>query len=238
MVKYDIAAFAAHPDDLELAVGGTIIAHTRAGYRVAGVEMSRGEKSSNGTPEIRAEEAAAAAEVLGLEKRINLNLPDLGIEFSPEHLQVVVEAVRSLKPRVLLAPYWSSHHPDHENTGQLLRKAIFVASVHGYETESPPHRVEKIFYYSFPRHLSPSVIVDVSQYHPLKIEAIKKHESQFLRKEDSAPTTLNAPDFLERLQARDGYWGLMGSKKYGEPLYSERPLAVKHILVKGGDQDS
>jgi len=226
----DIAAYGAHPDDLELAIGGTIITHTRKGFRVVGIDLTRGEKGSNGTPEIRAREAAEAAEIMGVSHRLNLGLPDLGVQDNEEQLEIVVESIRYLKPRLILAPYWFSHHPDHENGGNLLRRAFFVAGLKNYTTKSPPFNPGRIFYYAPPPHISPSIIVDISSAFSGKMEAIACYRSQFQRKEESFPTNLNAPDFWKRIESRCLYWGRQGGTDYGEPLYTPQPPLIPGLF--------
>lgn len=226
----DIAAYGAHPDDLELAIGGTIAAHADKGWKVVGIDLTRGEKGSNGTPEIRAREAAAAAEVLGLRQRLNLGLPDLGIKVEDDQLKVVVESIRKLRPRLILAPYWFSHHPDHENAGSLLRKAFFISGLKNFVTKSPPYRAESIYYFALPQQVSPSFIVDISDYFSKKMEAIEKYESQFNREGKAFPTNINSPDFRQRFESGNMYWGRQAGATYGEPFYSPRAPAVKDLF--------
>ncbi len=226
----DIAAYGAHPDDLELAIGGTIAAHVDKGFRVVGIDLTRGEKGSNGTPQLRAKEAAEAAEVLGLWQRHNLGLPDLGVKLDDDQLAVVVESIRQLRPKLILSPYWFSHHPDHENAGSLLRKAFFVSGLKNFVTKSPPYRAERIFYFALPQHVNPTLIVDISDYFQKKLEAIEKYESQFSREGKAFPTNINAPGFWKRIESGNLYWGRQAGAIYGEPFYSPRAPLVPDLF--------
>jgi len=232
----DIAAYGAHPDDLELAIGGTIAAHVARGWKVVGIDLTRGEKGSNGTPEIRAKEAAEAAEVLGLSQRLNLGLPDLGVKVDEDQLSVVVESIRQLKPRMILAPYWFSHHPDHENAGYLLRKAFFVSGLKNFQTKSPPFRADNIFYFALPQHIDPTLIVDISDYFQIKKEAIGKYESQFSREGEVFPTNINAPGFWQRIESGNLYWGRQAGTTYGEPFYSPRAPLTQDLFFGSRDK--
>lgn len=225
----DIAAYGAHPDDLELAAGGTLALHCRQGYKVVGVDMTAGEMSANGTPAIRREEALRAGKILGLQARLNLGLPDLGVRVEEEQVRIVVESIRKLKPRIILTQYWESHHPDHENTGLLLTRAFFLAALTKYRTESPAHQAAAIYYYDLPSYLNPAFIVDITDVQPVKMEALRAHASQFLRQKGSVSTQLNHADFLAGIEARDAQWGRRSSCKYGEAFYSKKLPAYKSL---------
>lgn len=218
----DIVAYGAHPDDLELAAGGTLALHCRQGYKVVGVDMTGGEMSINGTPTIRREEALRAGEILGLQGRLNLGLPDLGVRVEEKQIRVVVESIRKLKPKIILTQYWESHHPDHENTGLLLTKAFFLAALAKYPTDSPPHQTEAIYYYDLPPYVTPSFIVDITDVCEVKAEALRAHASQFLLQENSIPTQLNQAGFLAGIKNRDAQWGWRSSCKYGEAFFSKK----------------
>ncbi len=223
----DIVAYGAHPDDLELAAGGTLALHCLKGYKVVGVDMTAGEMSANGTPVIRREEALRAGEIIGLQARLNLGLPDLGVRVEEEQVRIVVESIRKLKPRIILTQYWESHHPDHENTGLLLTKAFFLASLAKYRTDSPPHQANAIYYYDLPPYVRPGFIVNITDVYDVKMEALRAHASQFSLQAGSVPTQLNQADFLTGIKARDAQWGWRSSCTYGEAFYSKKIPAYK-----------
>ncbi len=135
MDSVDILAAAAHPDDAELVMGGTIARETSRGRRVALVDLTRGESGSRGTPEIRLKEAEAAARVLGAVHRESLEMPDARLQVTPELRDTLVEVVRRLRPRVVLTQHWEQRHPDHAAASRLVYDACFVAGLRNYRPD-------------------------------------------------------------------------------------------------------
>jgi hypothetical protein len=125
MSGLDLLAFGPHPDDLEIGLGGTLAKHAALGHSVGLCDLTRGEMSSNGTPDERVREAEAARAVLGAAWRENLALPDRAIGTSQEHTRKVVELIRRVRPRAIAVPYWQDRHPDHQASAVLLREAVF-----------------------------------------------------------------------------------------------------------------
>src|SRR5262245_57287197 len=123
----EILVFGPHADDLEIGVGGTIARHVAEGHRVGLCDLTRADLASNGTPEQRLREAADAAAVLGAEWRENLGWPDGGIDGSEPQIHAAADLIRRARPRVVVIPYWSDRHPDHEAASAVLRKAAFKA---------------------------------------------------------------------------------------------------------------
>ncbi len=123
----DIIAFGAHPDDVELSMGGTIISLVEKGYKVGIVDLTQGELSSRGTLEIRKKETEKASQILGIHHRENLKMKDGHIEINNHSIKKVVEVIRRHKPQVVFAPYFIDRHPDHENAAQLIKEACFYS---------------------------------------------------------------------------------------------------------------
>lgn len=227
----DIAAYAAHPDDLEIQIGGTLALHSSLGYRIMGFDLTKGEMASNGTIRQRIKEAQAGAAILGLANRLNLGLPDTKLQVTTEQLQVVVESIRQYQPQIILAPFYEgNNHPDHQNCGLLLKKAVFFSQLVKFKTANPPHKVQKIYYYDLPAELSPSFIVDISNFFNQKVAAIKKHCSQVDPDYGQVKTPGNAKDFWAKLETQNAYWGLRGACQYGEPFYTEKTIQLKELL--------
>ena len=124
---FDAAGFCAHPDDAELVMGGALALMAEKGRRLALVDLTRGESGSRGTPETRAAEAAEAARILGVAHRESLGLPDARLEVVPEQKDRIVEAVRRLRPRLVLLQHWEQRHPDHAAASRLVYDARFMA---------------------------------------------------------------------------------------------------------------
>ena len=127
----DILAVGAHPDDVEIVTGGTLIKMKSLGYSVAICHCSNGEPTPNGTPERRIAEAEKAAEMLGAELEI-LDLPNRYFTDSIENRIKIANVIRKHRPRLLLSPYPGGNHPDHRMVSHLVDAARFtVKAIHG-----------------------------------------------------------------------------------------------------------
>lgn len=224
----DLLAFGAHPDDVELSCGGLIALCGLRGQRAVIVDLTRGELSTNGTPAIRADEAEAAAEALGVTTRENLELPDGGLTpEDPDQLAAVVEALRHHGPALVVAPWIEARHPDHSATGRLVERAAFLAGVRRYRPDlGPPHRPQRVVFYPQRVELKPSFVVDISPVHGIKAQAIACHASQFGQGDGATPTLVNAPLGLEAFAVRDRYWGATIGVPHGEPYRLRGPVPV------------
>src|SRR5829696_7863548 len=175
----DILVFGPHADDIELGLGGTIARHTAAGHVVGLCDLTRAELSSNGTPEERSREAAAAARVLGASWRENLGWPDGGIASTPAMIRSAVEIIRQAQPRTVAIPYWDDRHPDHVAGSHVLRTAIFQSGLRRIVTDHAAWRPEWTCHYFINDGAPPSFVVDVSAAYPCKREALDCYRSQF-----------------------------------------------------------
>lgn len=227
----EVLAFGPHPDDVELFCGGLLARMADLGYRTGIVDLTRGEKSSRGTPETRAAETEAASRVLGLALRENLGLPDGWVDpwgsfEAPEIERVrtapvsrVVEVLRRLRPELVLVPWEHERHPDHEATSALVTRALFFASVRRFETEPArePFTPRQVLYYPM-RHLAqPGLVVDVTAAYEKKIAAIRCYASQVEPRADAPATLVGSPLSLSSLEARDRFYGAQIGVACGEP---------------------
>lgn len=224
----DILAFAPHPDDAELGCGGSLILAASQGLRVAVADLSAGEKSSRGTLADRDREKQQAAQLLGLSARFCLGLPDTDIGADPAHRTPLIELIRALRPRLVLAPYWDDRHPDHAAAGQLVRQACFLAGV-GRVALGQPHRPEWLYFYMLHQPFEPSFVVDVSAVWERKMAAVRAYASQFQAARAEATTALSRPDFRRFLEARAIYFGAMIGAAYGEAFYLPGPAPLHHL---------
>ncbi|MEE9270686.1 MAG: bacillithiol biosynthesis deacetylase BshB1 [Candidatus Krumholzibacteria bacterium] len=230
----NILAFGIHPDDVELGCGGTVVLAARQGHGVVVVDLSDGAAASNGTPEIRAKEAARAAEIMGIGRRVNLGLPDGAIQSeNTDYLKAVVRAIREARPDLVLAPSGDDPHPDHAAGATLVERALYLAGVHGYEAQQEAWSVRNVLVYPGRNELEPNVVVDISSCWDTKVEAIRAHESQFVAGPGRKPTPLNAPDFLAVMEARSRVFGQKIRVPHGEPFRSPRPIALQDLAVFG-----
>ncbi|SFF05744.1 bacillithiol biosynthesis deacetylase BshB1 [Paenibacillus catalpae] len=225
----DILVFGAHADDAEIGMGGTIAKYTAAGKRVGICDLTEAEMSSNGTVELRKQEASAASSVLGLYTRTNLGLPDRGLEISKMHIDAIVAEIRRTRPRIVFAPYWVDRHPDHIACGKLVEEAVFNAKLRRYMPELPAVQVEQLIYYYINDVDDVSLMVDVSDYYDQKRRSLMAYQSQFQTAapgEDRVATPLT-DRYIERVEARDSLLGQTRSWKYAEGFAIKRPHAVE-----------
>ncbi|MBW7473412.1 bacillithiol biosynthesis deacetylase BshB1 [Paenibacillus oenotherae] len=225
-VTVDILAFGAHPDDVEIGMGGTIAKHVEHGYRVAICDLTRAEMSSNGTVETRGQEAAAASAVLGLSARSCLGLPDRGLTGSAEQIAAIVREIRTLRPRIVFAPYWVDRHPDHIACSHLVEEAVFNAKLRNYMPELPAAAVDQLYYYYINDSNDVSLIVDVSNCYDKKREALRAYQSQFAPVGADSVQTPLTDRYIERVEARDMLLGQTRQWSYAEGFAIKRPHPV------------
>jgi len=229
--QLDILVFGAHADDAEIGMGGTIAKHVQAGYRVGICDLTKAEMSSNGTVELRQQEAAHASAVLGLSARTNLGLPDRGLELTRSQIEPIVAEIRRYRPRLVFAPYWVDRHPDHIACSRLVEEAVFNAKLRKYMPELPPVQVEGLIYYYINDVDEVSLVLDVSGHYETKRNALLAYRSQFDAvtaggDEDRVATPLTGK-YVERVEARDGLLGGTRGWAYAEGFALKRPHAVQ-----------
>jgi bacillithiol biosynthesis deacetylase BshB1 len=227
----DLLAVGAHPDDVEISCGGTLALAASQGLAVGILDLTRGELSTNGTPEERAREGEAAALILGTRGRWNAALPDGGIvPHDPTQTAAAVEWIRRLRPAALLTHVPRDKHPDHVAASELLDRAWYLAGLRRYLPESQPFRPEARYHFASRTGFTASFVVDVTSTWDLKLQAILAHATQVTRAAgDTRPTPLNAGDFLDRIEARARHYGAMIGARYGEPFHSTEPLGVRSL---------
>jgi len=233
--KLDILVFAPHPDDGELFCGGTLLKSKQHGYRTGICDLTRGEMGTRGTPEIRAEEAQAASTLLGLDVRVNLEIPDGGIAQTPEHRLRVIQTLREFQPHLILIPYPEDRHPDHVHASYLVKEAAFYSGLRAIDTGQTPYRPLKILYY-FTHYIpvQPTIIVDVSDVFEHKLVAIQAYQSQFYQANASTgepETYISSKTFWEGITGRASYWGSKIQVRYGEPFWMSEPVSTQNVMA-------
>jgi bacillithiol biosynthesis deacetylase BshB1 len=234
---FDVAGFCAHPDDAELVMGGTLALEAARGRRVCLVDLTRGESGSRGTPETRAAEAAEAARILGVAHRESLGLRDARLEATPEQRDTAVEALRRLRPRVVLLQHWRQRHPDHAAASRLVYDASFLAGLRNYRPElGAPFRPAKLAYavtMTEATDLAPSFVVDVTSAWDVKMRAIAAFRSQFTPAPgETGPLPLDR--FREAVELACRRHGQRVGVRYGEGFVTREPLVVSDLLSLGG----
>jgi bacillithiol biosynthesis deacetylase BshB1 len=219
----DILAFSPHPDDAELGCGGSLILAAQRGLRVAVADLSAGELSSRGTPETRQREKDAAAAALGLAERRLLGLPDGALGSDPAQRLPLIQLLRELRPRIVLAPYSPDRHPDHRAARRLVEEACFLAGVSRVGT-GQPHRPEWVYFYMIHTPFAPSIVVDISAVWERKLAALAAYRSQFSSEASGPETAISRPGFLRAVEARAAWFGAMIGADYGEPFHLPGPV--------------
>jgi bacillithiol biosynthesis deacetylase BshB1 len=231
-MNLDVLIFAAHPDDAELTMAGTIAKLTCNSFKVGIIDLTRGELGTRGTAETREKEASQAAIILKLALRENLLIPDGNIQRSKKNLMKVVMTIRRYKPKIIFAPYFNDRHPDHIDAGKLVKEAMFVSGLTKIKTfdkkvAQEAYRPSRLFYYMQTYSFEPSFIVDVSNYFDIKMKAVKAFETQFYDPKSKEPETfISQPEFLSFIEARAKVYGFQIGKKFGEPFYCEEKIEL------------
>ena len=220
----DVLVVAPHPDDAELGASGAILRMKAEGWKVGVLDLTSGEPTPFGTPELRAKETAAATKILGLDWRENLGLPNRSLEPTLEARAKLAEVFRRVRPGWLFAPYWTDAHPDHVAATELIEAARFWSKLTKSQLAGEPFHPERIWYYycvHLKLHAQPNFVLDISDVWEQKLAAIRCYESQFITGRPTEP-----PTFLDQLRDQAAYWGWSIGRKYGEPFVSREPVGV------------
>lgn len=229
-MELDILVFAAHPDDAELSMGGTIAKLTSANFKVGVIDLSKGELGTRGSIDTRKEEAQKASQILKLTVRENLGFKDGSLKLCDEYLISTITKIRKYRPKYVFAPYFNDRHPDHIGTSQLVKEAFFFSGLPKIVTEDndkiqTPFRPKKLFYFMQMYEFKPTFIVDISSTFDTKMKSIHAFETQFHNPESVEPETfISQPNFLKYLEARAKIYGFKIGKDYGEPFYCEEEI--------------
>lgn len=230
----DLLAIAAHRDDVELLAGGTVARAAGQGHRVGILDLTAGERGTDGSAELRGAEAEAAAKVMGAVARRNAGLPDAGLQNTPETRRVVVEMVRAFRPRVVILPYPNGRHPDHRIASQLAYDACFLAGLKRFDAAGEPHRPHKLLYALAYREdaVKPSFVVDITDQIETKMEAIRCYGSQFDGKTWGGEVFPGGDRPLyEQVMMHAARYGSLIRKEYGEPFYVAETMEVDDVVA-------
>lgn len=230
-MSVDVVAIGAHPDDVEMTIGGTLAKLVSRGKSVAIIDMTRGEMGTRGTPQTRADEAAAAARVLGVVERVNLDLGDGQLMDTMSNRIRLIEELRRLRPKLVLANFWDDLHPDHRATGEIVRNIMYPIGFAKFPAKGEAYRPKEFLFFMQHWAFEPSFIVDTTGFNEKKSESIRCYRSQLHDPGSDEPTTwIASPDFLKRLDARARHYGSLIRCAFGEPLKSCRPIPVDDPL--------
>lgn len=236
MTKLDILVIAAHPDDAELSCSGTIMTHIAQGKTVGIVDLTQGELGTRGTPEIRAQEAAAASEIMGISVRENLKFRDGFFDNDEAHQRQLIKVIRKYKPEIVLGNAIYDRHPDHGKAADLIRQSCFLSGLRMIETfdgeeQQKAWRPKALYHFIQSQYIEPDFVVDVSDVWERKIEAIRAFQSQFFNPGSKEPETyISRPQFLQMIEGRGVEYGNAIGVAYGEGFTKNRMIGLSSLF--------
>jgi len=234
-MKLDILAFGVHPDDVELGCAGTIMAAIDQGKKVGIVDLTRGELGTRGSPTTRTQEAAAAAKIMGVDIRENLDMADGFFANDEAHQRKIIALIRKYQPDIILANAPEDRHPDHGRSAKLVSDAAFLSGLRKIETihdgvAQNAWRPAYTFHYIQDRFIQPSFVIDITAYMERKIEAVLAYGTQFNSADTSEPQTyISSPQFLETVKARALMLGKRIGVGYAEGYITEKIIGFSNF---------
>jgi N-acetylglucosamine malate deacetylase 1 len=236
IMKLDILAFGAHPDDVELGAGGVIAKEVANGKKVAIIDLTRGELGTRGSADLRDLEAIASSKVLGIEFRLNLGFRDGFFLNDEAHKLVIIKQIRKYKPTIVLCNAIFDRHIDHGRGSNLVSEACFlsglskiITSYDGINQEA--WRPEVVYHYIQDRFIKPDFVVDISDFMETKMSAVKAFSSQFYNPNSTEPeTAISGITFLEFVASRAKEVGRPVGFSYAEAFTVERTMGVNSVF--------
>ena len=229
----DILAFGAHPDDVDVTVGGILCKMADKGCVSGIIDLTLGELGTYGSAEERQQEVKASAKILGLSMRENLRLADCNMVNDYESRLKVIKALRKHRPSIVLAPHWDAFHPDQAVASALVQEAVFYSGLKNINTGQEPFRPEAVYFYIAKWGFRPTFVVDITDQHERKIESLKAFRTQYdnpQRAEGEA--TYGSPEFFERaIHLMDSYYGYSIGTKYGEALLAKDVMRIDDLSL-------
>ena len=236
-MKLDILAIGAHPDDVELSCGGTLAKEVSKGKKVGILDLTRGELGSNGSADLRDVEAANAAKILGVHVRENLAFRDGFFVNDEAHQLKIIEIIRKYQPEIVLCNAVSDRHIDHAKGSKLASDACFLSGLLRIKTQlngedQVKWRPKQVYHYIQWESLKPDIVLDISEFNNVKVEAVKAYTSQFFNPKDSeaAKTPISNKNFLDSVTYRGRDLGRIIGVDHAEGFTVERYAAVKSIF--------
>jgi N-acetylglucosamine malate deacetylase 1 len=224
----DVLAFGPHPDDVEIACGGTLLLLIAKGLTVAIADCTRGEMGSLGTVVDRDSEAVAAGEALGITARCNLGLPDTAISTNDDATYLAVSAIRAAQPKLILAPHERDVHPDHTAAARLIQRAHFLAGLQNYQPQlGSAHRAHTVLSYPGNQPVEPTIVVDISKVTEAKAKAVRCYISQLNPSETKH--LVQGLDLFERAVVRERAFGATIAARAGEGFCHDGPIATRDL---------
>ena len=234
-MKLHILAIAAHPDDIELSCGGTLIKHTQAGQDVGILDLTQGELATRGTVAQRYLESELAAKTLGVKIRLNARMADGFFRNDEQHQRQLIPFIRHFRPDIVLANSLNDRHPDHARAGMLIADACFLAGLRKIETQwegvaQEAWRPKRVYHYLQGKVSKPTFVVDISATMAIKMESILCYKSQFHDPSSTEPETyISNENFLNQVKAKDALFGNLIGTQFGEGYISENITGIDSL---------
>ncbi|MDB3905192.1 bacillithiol biosynthesis deacetylase BshB1 [Crocinitomicaceae bacterium] len=236
-MKLDILAFGAHPDDVEISVGASLLKYSDEGKSIGIIDLTEGELGTRGSIEQRYKESEKASQMLGLKVRSNLNLGDGTFEVSNENKIKIIEQIRLYQPEIVLANSLNDRHPDHGKGAKLVADACFLSGLDKIKTEHEgipqiKFRPRLLLHYIQDYYLTPDFILDVSSHGAEKVNLVKCYRSQFYDPNSKEmDTPISGKEFFEFLEGRMLTYGRELGVKYGEGYNINRTLGTSDLFT-------
>jgi len=230
-MKLDILVFGAHPDDVELGCGGTIIKEVQKGNKVGVIDLTRGELGTRGTTESRDAETKSATEIMGIAIRKNMKFKDGFFKDDEEHKIALVQKIRKYRPEIVITNAVSDRHPDHPRGSQITVDACFLAGLEKVETGQEVWRPKAIYHYIQFNTLAADIVVDISEQMDLKLEAVKAYKTQFFNpKSEETETIISSEGFLDSVSYRAKDLGRQANCEYAEGFITHQLPKIESLL--------
>jgi bacillithiol biosynthesis deacetylase BshB1 len=229
--RAEVLAIAAHRDDVEQTCGGTLLRLNSLGVPTAILDLTQGEAGTRGSAADRAAEAAAAARILGVSWREALDIPDGRVENTWDNRLKIVQALRRIRPRVVILPYWTGRHPDHYTSSTLGYEACFLAGLAKIDTGTPPHRPFKIVYACLYADVRPSFVVDITNFIEDRHRALMAYTSQYANQAAGSGLFVPEEEIRERTFAEARHYGTLAGVRYAEPFVQKEVGLVEDLTL-------
>ena len=230
-MKLDILVFGAHPDDVELGCGGTVIKEVKAGKKVGIIDLTRGELGTRGTAETRTSETKLATEIMGVAVRENMDFKDGFFKDDEQHKLALIEKIRKYQPEIVITNAVSDRHPDHGRGSEITVDACFLAGLEKIETGQKVWRPKAVYHYIQFNNLTPDVVVDISAEMGEKLQAVKAYSTQFFNpKSEESETIISSQGFLDSVSYRAQDLGRQANCEYAEGFLAHQIPKVDSLL--------
>ena len=235
-MSIDILAFGAHPDDVEISCGGTLLRYASAGKKIVIVDLTQGELGTRGNASLRMKESEAASKKIGLSTRVNLGMPDCFFAQNEHNLIEIIKQIRRFRPEIILANSITDRHPDHGRAAELVARAAFLAGLPKIEStfegkKQAAFRARLLLHYIQDQYIAPDIVIDVTPYAEEKIKLVQCFASQFYDPESTEPETpISQANFFDFMKGRMRQFGRPIGVEFAEGFTTNRLIGVNSLF--------